>query len=104
MMTTKERFLEVMKCNSKVKTLDWEFGYFIGTLKNWYKDGLPQRRNEIKGKALGDIALGEAHSWPVYSLRDTHLSPRDYDVHSFFCFDEGFYNICPTQNSRKAHN
>ena len=83
-MTAKERFLEVMKCNPKVKTLDWEFGYFIGTLENWYKDGLPQKRNEIKDKVLGDSTLGEAHSWPVYSIRDTSLTPRDYDVHSFF--------------------
>ena len=93
MMTVRERFLEIMKCNPEVKTLDWEFAYFIGTLKNWYKDGLPQKRDKIEGKVTGDIVLGEAHSWPVYSIRDTHLTLRDYDVHDFFHLDEGFYNI-----------
>jgi len=93
MMTGKERFLEVMNCNPKVEPLDWEFAYFIGTLKNWYQDGLPHQRNEIKGKETGDHALGEAHSWPVYSTRDADLTPKDCDVHSFFHFDEGFYNI-----------
>ena len=83
-MTAKERFLQVMKCNPKVRTLDWEFGYFISTLRNWYKGGLPQKRNEIKDKVPGDIALGEAHSWPVYGIRDAHLTPRDYDVRDFF--------------------
>lgn len=90
MMTTKERFLEVMKCNPKVRTLDWEFGYFISTLKNWYEDGLPQKRNKIEGKVSGDIALGEAHSWPVYSLRDAYLTQRDYDAHDFFILMKDF--------------
>jgi len=92
-MTAKERFLEVMKCNPDVRTLNWEFGYFVATLENWYKDGLIQKKNETKGKVPGDVASGEAHSWPVYSLRDIYLTQRDYDVHNFFHFDEGFHNI-----------
>ncbi len=91
-VVTKERFLEVMKCNTNVRTLNWEFGYFIGTLGNWYEDGLIRKKNKIEGKRPGDGLMGEAHGFPV-SSGEPNVFQRDYDVHSFFHFDEGFYNI-----------
>jgi uroporphyrinogen decarboxylase len=43
-MNTRERFLEVMKnFNPDVPTMKWEFGYWGGTLNNWYKSGLPMK-------------------------------------------------------------
>jgi hypothetical protein len=42
-MNTRERFLEVMgNFNKKVPSVKWEFGYWGGTLNNWYEQGLPK--------------------------------------------------------------
>ena len=43
-MNTREQFLEVCDFNPKVPALKWEFGYWGQTVKNWYAQGLPQRR------------------------------------------------------------
>ena len=43
-MNERERFLEVMvNHNTNVRTLKWEFGYWGGTMNNWYKQGLPKK-------------------------------------------------------------
>jgi hypothetical protein len=42
-MNSRERFLEVMgNFNKKVPSMKWEFGYWGGTLNNWYEQGLPK--------------------------------------------------------------
>ena len=43
-MNTRERFLEVMRFNRKVAPVKWEFGYWGGTINNWYAQGLPRKR------------------------------------------------------------
>ncbi len=43
-MNTRERFLEVMRFNRKVAPVKWEFGYWGGTINNWYAHGLPRKR------------------------------------------------------------
>ena len=42
-MNARERFLEIMKFNTAVPTLKWEFGYWGETIDNWYASGLPRR-------------------------------------------------------------
>jgi len=42
-MNSRERFLEVMgNFNKKVPSVKWEFGYWGGTINNWYEQGLPK--------------------------------------------------------------
>lgn len=41
-MNLRERFHEVMRFNKDVHSIKWEFGYWGETVKNWYRDGLPQ--------------------------------------------------------------
>jgi hypothetical protein len=43
-MNARERFLEIMSFNTRVPTLKWEFGYWGGTINNWYAQGLPRRQ------------------------------------------------------------
>jgi hypothetical protein len=43
-MNTRERFLEVMRFNRRVPPVKWEFGYWGGTINNWYAQGLPRKR------------------------------------------------------------
>lgn len=42
-MNGRERFLEVMNGNPRVAPLKWEFGYWGGTINNWYAQGLPRK-------------------------------------------------------------
>ena len=46
-MNSRERFLEVCNFNPNVPALKWEFGYWGETIKNWYAEGLPQRRYPV---------------------------------------------------------
>jgi len=43
-MNTRERFHEVMSFNKDVSTIKWEFGYWGSTIKNWYNQGLPEKK------------------------------------------------------------
>lgn len=43
-MNSRERFLEVMiNFNKNVSAPKWEFGYWGGTINNWYEQGLPKK-------------------------------------------------------------
>jgi hypothetical protein len=43
-MTLRERFIEIMKFNTNIYTIKWEFGYWGETLHNWYDEGLPKKK------------------------------------------------------------
>ena len=43
-MDSRERFLEVMRFNRRVRSVKWEFAYWGATLKRWYAEGLPMQR------------------------------------------------------------
>jgi hypothetical protein len=42
-MNTREKFLEVMRFNKTASPPKWEFGYWGGTIDNWYESGLPRK-------------------------------------------------------------
>lgn len=43
-MTNREKFLAIFKSmDPTVPTLKWEFGYWGGTINNWYTEGLPKK-------------------------------------------------------------
>ncbi len=42
-MNTRERFLEVMKFNTDVRSLKWEFGFWGANINQWYEEGLPKK-------------------------------------------------------------
>ena len=41
-MNARQRFLETMSFNPEVRAPKWEFGYWGGTILNWYESGLPR--------------------------------------------------------------
>jgi hypothetical protein len=43
-MNVKEKFLEVMRFNKFTPPPKWEFGYWGGTIDNWYDQGLPKKQ------------------------------------------------------------
>jgi len=55
-MNTRERFHEIMKFNRNIPTLKWEFGYWGATIKNWYNQGLPERRYPIIPKKVTTLS------------------------------------------------
>jgi len=46
-MNTRERFKEAMAFNRDIPTVKWEFGYWGSTIKNWYSQGLPERKYPV---------------------------------------------------------
>jgi len=42
-MNTRERFLEVMNFNPRVRAPKWEYAYWGSTMKRWYAEGLPEK-------------------------------------------------------------
>ncbi len=43
-MDSRERFIEVMKFNKDARAVKWEFGYWGKTIKNWYSQGLEEKK------------------------------------------------------------
>lgn len=41
-MNSRELFIETMNFNKRVRAPKWEFGYWGSTIKNWYREGLPE--------------------------------------------------------------
>ena len=84
-LNTKELFLEILEFNPKVRTLDWEFGYWGGTLERWYKEGLPKKDNDFKNLTYGEGVCGPGLHWPMLSFSNKILLDRD--VNNYFKFD-----------------
>jgi len=71
-----------------------ELGYWGGTIRRWYAEGLPKEEELSDSVAWGDAVIGEMNP-------GTGSKIRDRDVRSYFGFDKGidkiwFNNlICP---------
>ena len=85
-MNTKELFLEILYFNSKIRTIDWEFGYWGGTLKRWYDEGLPKTFGLSKEVTYGEGVCGPGLHWPMLSFANEIALEKD--VHNYFNFDE----------------
>ena len=75
-----------MKFKPVPRTLKWEFGYWGGTLKNWYKEGLPKNIGFETDINDGDQIIGPGVRWgsPSYS---NDLPLRAFDVNEYFKLD-----------------
>ncbi len=90
--TAREIFTKIMSFEPCERTLNWEFAYWGGALKKWYEEGLPK----IKGLPA-DVTFGEGIRGPGSPLGSPSYSGElpiwDYDVSSYFSFDEGIKTI-----------
>lgn len=102
-MNTRERFLEIMDFNPKVRSLRYEFGYWGETVDNWYKSGLPKKKYPVVNKVIttptsslystawachgsGTLPKGIAVTGGgLYS--PTQAFPLDNDVREYFSMD-----------------
>lgn len=87
-MTPREIFLRVLEFQSAPRTINWEFGYWGGTIQRWYGEGLARRAGLPAGTVLGDVIAGPGLQWPESSY-DERLF-LDQDVARSFGFDPGF--------------
>lgn len=87
-MTARERFLEVMKFNTKVPTLKWEFGYWGETINRFYREGLPKRNYQEIPKVTTCISSGiYSTSW---TSENKYLKEDEYP-HGFVLSAGGIY-------------
>lgn len=84
-MNTRERFLASMTFEPVDRPLLWEFGYWVGAIRRWYKEGLSCQRgipeslgdsNAVSGECLGIDFRNPNQAW---------------DVHEALNFDEFMY-------------
>jgi uroporphyrinogen decarboxylase len=86
---TREIFLDVLDFRSASRTLNWEFGYWGGTVKRWYREGLPRIKglSEDVSEGRGVNGSGQPSGTPSYGGT---ISLRDHDISQYFGFDEDF--------------
>lgn len=92
-MTTRERFLETMKnFNTDMPAMKWEFGYWGGTLNNWYRSGLPRRNPAVIPDKISTISSSiYTTSWRA---TNKYVKPGEYP-HGYAIMGGGLY--WPTQ-------
>lgn len=94
-MNASERFLAWMSFQKADRAPRGELGYWGGTVRRWYDEGLPEKAGLPDSVAWGDAVIGEMNP-------GTGSRVRDHDVHDYFRFDRGidkiwFNNlICPS--------
>jgi len=97
-LTIRERFLKIMNFEPCDRTLAWEFCYWAGAVKRWYKEGLVKKEGIPEKFNHADIVHGPGLYWPAYlgrkgkglTLSD---SPVGTDVDQFFNLDEGIERV-----------
>lgn len=85
-MNSRERYLAVMNFEPADHVPLWEFGYWIGAVRRWYREGLPGREGATGDLADGDIARGEALWW-------NEEKPPELDIHAYFRHDPGMRHV-----------
>jgi len=84
-VNSRERFLAVMDFEP-VRTLKWEFGYWAGTVRRWYREGLVKRRGIPDDWADGRSVHGGTGAWAPDRV-------RDFDVRDTVGLDEGLQRV-----------
>lgn len=86
-MNTRERFLSIMNFEPVDRTLKWEFGYWTGTIRRWYREGLTMKTGISDCLSSGDEVIGE--SLAQFEGIDT----MDKDVHEYFDQDSNLFQV-----------
>ena len=90
-MNARERFLATMHFEPLDRPLYWEFGYWVPTIRRWYKEGLEEAAGIPQELGDDDTLMGECLGM------DWRYPNYDVDVHKAMGFDRGLYRI-PVNN------
>lgn len=85
-MNTRERYIALMTGQDVDRTLLWELGYWVGAVRRWYREGLPEIKGVPEGAPDGASAWGECAGTPI-------LKYTDQDVHDYFEMDQAMVRI-----------
>jgi hypothetical protein len=86
-LNSRDIFLKIINFESCYRTLNWEFGYWGGTINKWYEEGLLKVNGIPEYIKYGDVVFGPGLHWPEPSYGPNLV--RDFDVSNYFKFDEG---------------
>jgi len=64
----------------------WEFGYWAGAVRRWYKEGLPKKVGIPDDMVDGAIARGPGLWWD-------EEKPPEVDIHNYFYLDPGMRHL-----------
>ena len=90
-MNTRERFLATMRFEPLDRPLYWEFAYWVGTMRRWYREGLPLRHGIAE--SLGNSAAVSGEALGI----DYRKPNQGLDVNAVLGFDE-FARRIPVNN------
>lgn len=96
-MTLREDLLRTFHFEPRAHTPRWELGFWAGTIKRWYSEGLPANRPEI----VEDLAGAKWIAGGGQPRRALDQSDRDQDVQEALNLDRGaqaidvLYNAAP---------
>ena len=63
-----------MSFDASVRTLKWEMGYWTGTVRRWYAEGLPRRKGIPETALDGESITGPGNAWAPDRIRDQDVS------------------------------
>jgi uroporphyrinogen decarboxylase len=92
-MNTRERFLALMNFEPVDRTLKWELGYWAGTVRRWYGEGLPCRKGVPSWLKDGRSVIGEGAPLDPESFDPLDADRRDTDIHDYFGMDEPIWKL-----------
>jgi len=85
-MNARERFLAVMNFQPGVHPPLWEFGYWAGALRRWYREGLPEGVGLPESIPDGEGVRAEGTGWEPGRAWER-------DVHNYLGLDEGIIRL-----------
>jgi Uroporphyrinogen decarboxylase (URO-D) len=96
-LNSRERFLTIMNFERPDRDMFWEFGYWAGTVRRWYGEGLPYKfgipsREEVTGGQTvlqGDDELPDGRGIFHSGLMGFWWSPFDQDIMASTGMDPG---------------
>ena len=92
-MNTRERFLALMNGRPVDRTLKWEMGYWAGTVRRWYQEGLPQKKGVPADLSDGRSLIGEAMPQDPATMQPLDHPRRELDVHDYFELDDPIWRL-----------
>lgn len=87
-LSSREIFLKIINFEKSPRTLRWEFGYWGGTIRRWYEEGLEEKYGIPMDRTYGDVIAGPGLQWPEASFDEGLYLEKD--VAALFDFDKGF--------------
>ena len=79
-MNAREKFIEFTNFNKSVPAVKWEFGYWGGAIKRWYKEGLPEKKYpKVPMNVINTTASLYTTVWKHFLMGEKTLFEKIYN-------------------------